>query len=70
MAKHAKIATSKNGKAPVVANKGQIAVIVFGAGLNEEKAMQDYIDQGFDVRNKGDHAEVWVKEKTKEQPQQ
>lgn len=37
----------------------QVGVIVFGNGLNKNQAIADANAQGYDVRRKGDYAELW-----------
>ncbi|MBI2099343.1 hypothetical protein HYT45_02950 [Candidatus Uhrbacteria bacterium] len=37
----------------------RVGVIVFGGGLNEKQAIADAEAKGYEVRHKGDHAELW-----------
>jgi len=37
----------------------KVGIIVFGGGLNEKQAIADAKEQGYDVRLKDGHAELW-----------
>lgn len=62
MNKTAKIASSKESKPkPTFRSGQQLAVIVFGGGVDHEVAIKEYEDKGFEVKRKDGYAEVWDK---------